>query len=52
MKKTDYVEAARHFQTYLRMATKPIDIADTQKQLDELARLASNRTQPLPATPQ
>jgi len=52
MKKTDYVEAARHFQTYLRMATKPADIADTQKQLDELTRLASNRTQPVPATPQ
>jgi tetratricopeptide (TPR) repeat protein len=51
MKKSDYAEAARHFQIYLRMATKPADIADTQKQLDELTRLASNRTQTAPVTP-
>jgi tetratricopeptide (TPR) repeat protein len=52
MKKSDYAEAARHFQIYLRMATNPTDIADTQKQLDELTRLASNRTQTAPVTPQ
>jgi tetratricopeptide (TPR) repeat protein len=39
--KPDYPEAAQHLRTFLSLATKPADIAEAQKQLDEVARLSA-----------
>ena len=40
-KMNNYAEAAVHFQAYLRLVTKPDDVAEAQKQLDEVARLST-----------
>jgi len=37
----NYGEAALHFQAYLRLVSRPDDIAEAQKQLDEVARLST-----------
>ncbi len=39
--KLDYPEATRHLQAFLRMSTKPADVAEAKKQLDEVARLSA-----------
>lgn len=40
--KTDYSEAAQHLRVFLSHATKPAEIAEAQKQLDEIARLSAS----------
>ena len=39
--KPDYADAARHLQMFLRLSTKPADVAEAKKQLDEVARLSA-----------
>jgi tetratricopeptide (TPR) repeat protein len=41
LKKPDYQDAAQHLRTFLNQATKPADIAEAQKELDEVARLSA-----------
>jgi len=41
VKKPDYEEAAQHLRAFLSLATKPADVAEAQKQLDEIARLSA-----------
>jgi tetratricopeptide (TPR) repeat protein len=43
MKTNQFEEAATHFQNYLHLVKTPNDIAEAQKQLDEVARLSSAR---------
>jgi len=40
LKKPDYTDAAQHLRAFLRLTTKPAEVAETQKQLDEIARLS------------
>jgi hypothetical protein len=40
MQRQDYSEAETHMQQYLQLASKPADVADAQKQLAEIAKLA------------
>jgi tetratricopeptide (TPR) repeat protein len=44
LKNTKYAEATRHLQTYLHLTTKPAEIAEAQKQLDEIARVSGAQT--------
>ncbi len=37
LKKPDYQEAAQHLQVFLGLATTPVEVAEAQKQLDEIA---------------
>jgi hypothetical protein len=39
LKKPDYQEAAQHFRVFLSHATKPSEVAEAQKQLQEIARV-------------
>ncbi len=41
MKKPDYVEAAQHLRTFRSLANNPSEVAEAQKQLDEIARLTA-----------
>jgi tetratricopeptide (TPR) repeat protein len=41
LKKPDYPGAAQHLRAFLRLATKPAEEAEVQKQLDEIARLSA-----------
>lgn len=41
LKKPDYPGAAQHFRAFLSLATKPAEVADAQKQLQEIARLSA-----------
>jgi tetratricopeptide (TPR) repeat protein len=42
----NYAEATIHIQNYLKMATQPSDIEETQKQLAEITRLSASVTEP------
>jgi tetratricopeptide (TPR) repeat protein len=45
LKKPDYQEAAEHLRAFLGQTTKPAEVAEAKKQLDEIARLtAANLT--------
>lgn len=41
VRKPDYTEAAQHLKAFLSLSTRPADVAEAQKQLDELARLSA-----------
>jgi tetratricopeptide (TPR) repeat protein len=41
LKRSDYEGAAQHLRAFLSLATKPADIAEGQKQLDETVRLSA-----------
>ncbi len=41
LKRSDYEEAAQHLRAFLSLATKPAEIAEAQKQLDEIARISA-----------
>jgi Tetratricopeptide repeat len=41
IKKPDYQDAAQHMRTFLSHATKLADVAEAQKELDEIARLSA-----------
>jgi tetratricopeptide (TPR) repeat protein len=41
LKKSDYPGAAQHLRAFQSQATKPADVAEAQKQLDEIARLSA-----------
>jgi len=41
LQKPDYQEAGQHMRVFLAQATKPDDIAEAQKQLDQIARLSA-----------
>ena len=41
VEKPDYEEATQHLRAFLSLATKPADVAEAQKQLDEIARLSA-----------
>ena len=40
LKKPDYPGAAQHLRAFLRLTTKPVEVAEAQKQLDEISRLS------------
>jgi tetratricopeptide (TPR) repeat protein len=40
LKKADYPGATQHLRAFLSLATKPAEVAEAQKQLDEVARLS------------
>ena len=40
-KKPDYQGAAQHLRAFLSLTTKPAEVAEAQKQLDEIARLSA-----------
>src|SRR6266536_1349058 len=42
LKKPDYREAAQHLRAFLSHTTKPAEIAEAQKQLQEIARLSAH----------
>jgi hypothetical protein len=42
----NYSEAALHLQNYLKMATQPSDMQETQKQLAEITRLSASVAEP------
>jgi tetratricopeptide (TPR) repeat protein len=42
LQKPDYPEAIQHMQAFLSHATKPADIAEAQKQLEQMARLSAS----------
>ncbi len=42
----EYPEAALHIRNYLKRATQPAEVADAQKQLDEITRLSAAVTDP------
>ena len=46
MQRHDYSEAETHMQQYLQLASKPADVADAQKQLAEIAKLAGTPDSP------
>jgi tetratricopeptide (TPR) repeat protein len=46
LKKPDYQDAAQHLRAFLSHATKLAEIAEAQKQLDEIARLTANARPP------
>jgi tetratricopeptide (TPR) repeat protein len=48
LKTNAYAEAARHMQTYLHMASNPVEIAEAQRQLSEIQRLSANTVQGTP----
>jgi tetratricopeptide (TPR) repeat protein len=41
VKRSDYEEAAQHLRAFRSLATKPADIAEAQKELDEIAHLSA-----------
>ena len=41
LKRSGYEEAAQHLRAFLSLTTKPADVAEAQKQLDEIARLSA-----------
>jgi tetratricopeptide (TPR) repeat protein len=41
LKKPDYSDAAQHMRTFLSLAVSPAEVADAQKQLDDIARLVA-----------
>ena len=45
VKNNNYPEAAQHFQAYLHLVSKPDDVAEAQKQLNEVARLSAAQVQ-------
>jgi uncharacterized protein HemY len=40
-KRSNYEEAAQHLRAFLSLTSKAADIAEAQKQLDEIARLSA-----------
>jgi tetratricopeptide (TPR) repeat protein len=42
LKKPDYQEAAQHFRAFLSHTTKPAEVAEAQKELQEIVRLSSH----------
>jgi tetratricopeptide repeat protein len=48
IKKPDYQEAAEHLRAFLRLTTKPAEIAEAQKQLNEIAHLSAQLAKPEP----
>ncbi len=44
LKRSAYGEAAQHLRAFLNLSTKPADVAEAQKQLDEIARLSAAAT--------
>jgi tetratricopeptide (TPR) repeat protein len=46
LKNTKYAEATRHLQIYLHLTTKPAEIAEARKQLDEIARVSGAQIPP------
>lgn len=42
IKKPDYVEAAQHLRAFQTLTNKPSEVAEAQKQLDEIARLTAS----------
>lgn len=46
VQKREYPEAALHIRNYLKLATQPAEVADAQKQLDEITRLSAAVTDP------
>ena len=46
LKKPDYADAAQHLRAFQRLTTKPADVAEIQKQLDEIARLSAQANPP------
>jgi tetratricopeptide (TPR) repeat protein len=42
LKKPDYQGAAQHLRAFLSLATQPAEVAEAQKQLDEIARLSGS----------
>jgi tetratricopeptide (TPR) repeat protein len=41
LKKPDYQDAAQHLRAFLSLATKPAEVGETQKQLDEIDHLSA-----------
>ena len=41
IKKPDYLEAAQHLRAFLKLTAKPSEVAEAQKQLDEVAQLTA-----------
>lgn len=41
LQKPDYQDATRHLRAYLNLVSKPADVAEAKKQLDEAARLSA-----------
>lgn len=44
--KHEYPEASLHIRNYLKLATQPNEVADAQKQLDEITRLSASVNDP------
>ena len=44
--KREYPEASLHIRNYLKLATQPAEVADAQKQLDEITRLSASVNDP------
>lgn len=44
LKKPDYPQAAQHLRIFLGLATTPVEVAEAQKQLDEIARLSATNS--------
>jgi tetratricopeptide (TPR) repeat protein len=41
LRRSNYPEATRHLQAFLKLATRPSDVAEAQRQLDEVTRLST-----------
>jgi tetratricopeptide (TPR) repeat protein len=48
LKKPDYQEAAQHLRAFLRLTAKPAEVAEAQKQLNEIAHLPAPLVNPEP----
>jgi tetratricopeptide (TPR) repeat protein len=46
LKKPDYQGAAQHFRAFLSLTIKPAEVAEAQKQLDQIARLSAPANPP------
>jgi tetratricopeptide (TPR) repeat protein len=46
LKKPDYQDAAQHLHAFLSLTTKPTEVAEAQKQLDDIARLTATASPP------
>jgi len=47
LSKPDYPGAAQHLRAFLKLATTPAEVAEAQKQLDEIARLSASANLPV-----
>ena len=50
LKKPDYQGAAEHLRVFLKLTTKPVEVAEAQKQLDEIARYSPEANLPASET--